>query len=83
MGKPKPLRTPFQVTYKTYELRELDRQIRSDVSAKDSSFSEMATAKEWGKLPHEWFAAPRWSRVIAMAVSSIQSKLDYLANADN
>jgi hypothetical protein len=66
------------VTWKNRALKELSRDIPTSVSA-EPGFSEMETALKMGKMPHEWFTAPRWSRVLAVAVSNIRSKLDYLS----
>ena len=44
-----------------------------------SGYSEMCAALNLGKMPHEWYLTPRWSRVLVMATRSAQSKLDYIA----
>jgi hypothetical protein len=41
-------------------------------------FGELETALKMGIMPHQWFEAPRWSRVLMVAVSNIRGKLDYL-----
>ena len=41
-------------------------------------FSELEVGLKTGLLPHQWFQAPRWSRVLAVAASNIRAKLDYL-----
>jgi|32_taG_2_1085360.scaffolds.fasta_scaffold180942_2 hypothetical protein len=74
-------RTPFKVTWKGNELRQLSKNIPSNVST-EAGFSEIETALKMGIMPHRWFEAPRWSRVIAVAVSNIRSKLDYLSASE-
>jgi hypothetical protein len=49
----------------------------SHVSA-EQGFGELETALKMGIMPHQWFEAPRWSRVLMVATSSIRAKLDYL-----
>jgi len=33
------------------------------------------TALEYNRMPHEWFAAPYWSRLLAMATVKTKNKL--------
>lgn len=46
-------------------------------------FNELSAALKLGKMPHQWLAAPRWSRVLAMAISNINAKIAYLDASDN
>ena len=64
--------------YKGRALRDLSADIPSTVSS-EPGFSELETALKAGIMPHQWFEAPRWSRVLAVAVANIRSKLDYLS----
>ena len=65
------------MTWKNRPLRDLSQDMPSHVSA-EAGVSELETAIKMGLMPHQWFDAPRWSRVLAVAVSNIRSKLDYL-----
>ena len=69
------------MTWKGNELREASRDIPSHVSS-EAGFSEIEVALKAGLMPHQWFDAPRWSRVLAVAVSNIRSKLDYLSASE-
>ncbi len=65
------------MTWKGHSLRELSQDIPSYVGA-EMGFGELETALKMGIMPHQWFEAPRWSRVLMVAVSNIRGKLDYL-----
>ena len=67
--------------WKNKPLRAFDKDIPSNVSA-DQGFSELETALKMGLMPHQWFEAPRWSRVLAVAVSNIRAKLDYISASE-
>jgi hypothetical protein len=46
----------------------------------EGGFNEMDTCiNKMRRFPHEWYNAPRWSRVITMAVTNIDAKLNWLA----
>ena len=69
------------MTWKNKPLRELASDIPFRVGA-EPGFSEMESALKMGIMPHEWYMAPRWSRVLAVAVSNIRAKLDYLSASE-
>lgn len=57
----------------------MERDLPQHISA-GPGYSELATAVvDMGIMPHVWFAAPRWSRVVTVAASNIRRKLDYLS----
>lgn len=63
-------------------LRELESSFPSHISA-GPGYNELATAVlDFNVMPHLWFTYPRWSRVLAMAVSNIRRKLDWLASRE-
>ena len=66
----------FKIEWKDEPLRS--RKIKDSNISAGVGYNEMLAAQSWGQMPHQWYAAPRWSRVIANAVSNIQSKLAVL-----
>ena len=69
------------MTWKNNPLSAFDKDMPSNVGA-DQGFSELETALKMGLMPHQWMQAPRWSRVLAVAVTNIRSKLDYISASE-
>jgi len=44
-------------------------------------YREMRTAESFGKLPHEFYNAPKWSQVLAIAFFEAKQKIEsYLSD---
>lgn len=65
------------MTWKKRPLSEYEDEIKSSITAAEG-YRELSVALDRGIMPHQWFEAPRWSRVMAVAVSGIKSKLAWL-----